>query len=106
MAKRSYLTNDGFNAVHGAAPEELAPIEKFAQEAELRFIDASIPKRRVRVEGAIANFGKAFAVSNSACVASCWPISNHRIYPFTPTDFVILRLIAIAVSANMRGVDH
>ncbi|MBB5402655.1 S53 family peptidase [Paraburkholderia youngii] len=62
VATRTYLSNDEFNEVYGASADDLAAIEKFAEIAGLRVIDASIPKRRVLVEGTIASIEKAFGV--------------------------------------------
>ncbi len=62
VATRTYLSDDEFNQVYGASPDDLEAIEKFAQKAGLSVIDASIPKRRVLVEGSIADVEKAFGV--------------------------------------------
>jgi kumamolisin len=60
ILQRSYLTGAEFNEVYGADPDDLAAIEKFAADAGLKVIDTSVPKRRVLVEGRIADVESAF----------------------------------------------
>jgi kumamolisin len=62
VTTRTYLHDEEFNQVYGASADDLAAIEKFAQTAGLSVIDASISKRRVLVEGTIADIEKAFGV--------------------------------------------
>jgi len=60
VAKRSYLTDEEFNQVYGASPEDLTTIEKFARDAGLKVVEVSVAKRRVLVEGTVADVEKAF----------------------------------------------
>jgi kumamolisin len=60
VAKRSYLTDEEFNQVYGASPGDLTVIEKFARNVGLKVVEASVPKRRVLVEGTVARVEKAF----------------------------------------------
>jgi kumamolisin len=60
--KRHYPTAAEFNAVYGADPADLKKIEDWAKAAGLKVLDSSVPKRRVLVEGTIADCNKAFGV--------------------------------------------
>ena len=60
--KRHYFTNDEFNEVYGADPTDLKKIEAWAKACNLKVLEASVPKRRVLVEGSIDDISKAFAV--------------------------------------------
>ncbi|HTV26963.1 MAG TPA: S53 family serine peptidase [Xanthobacteraceae bacterium] len=62
VGQRTYLSHREFDQLYGAAPADLAKIERFAKAAKLTVVDASVSKRRVLVEGAIADLEKAFGV--------------------------------------------
>jgi len=62
IAQRSYLSPDEFDQVYGAAPSDLAEIIQFAKAAKLAVIDSSVAKRRVLVEGTVADVESAFGV--------------------------------------------
>jgi kumamolisin len=62
IAQRSYLSSKEFDEVYGASPADLAEIAKFAKAAKLKVLDSSVAKRRVLVEGTIADVEKAFGV--------------------------------------------
>jgi len=60
LAERSYATREAFAAERGADPEDLKAIEAFAQEHHLTVVEASVPKRMVRLSGTIADLESAF----------------------------------------------
>jgi kumamolisin len=60
ISKRTYLTDEEFNQVYGASSADLSAIEKFARDSGLKVVEASNAKRRVLVEGRIADVDKAF----------------------------------------------
>jgi kumamolisin len=60
IAHRSYLSSAEFDDVYGAAPADLSAIESFAEAQGLKIIEASVSKRRVLVEGKIADVERAF----------------------------------------------
>lgn len=57
---RQYVSREEFAAQHGADPDDLAKIDTFAHEHNLTVIQASIPRRTVKLEGTIADLSKAF----------------------------------------------
>lgn len=65
IAHRTYLSSTEFDQVYGAAPTDLAAIAVFAKEHDLKVIDSSVSKRRVLVEGTIANVEQAFGTQLS-----------------------------------------
>ena len=60
--ERHYMSNEQFNSTFGAAPADLDKIAAWAQANKLKVLDTSVPKRRVLVEGTIADISKAFGV--------------------------------------------
>jgi kumamolisin len=59
---RRYFTDAEFNEAYGADPADLKKIEAWARASNLKVIEASVPKRRVLVEGTIEDISKAFGV--------------------------------------------
>jgi kumamolisin len=57
---RQYLSREDFAAQHGADPDDLAKIDAFAHEHNLTMVQASIPRRTVKLEGTIADLADAF----------------------------------------------
>jgi len=62
IAQRSYLNTKEFNEVYGASPSDLAAIVKFAKASKLKVIETNVSKRRVLVEGTVADIESAFGV--------------------------------------------
>ena len=60
VAHRSYLSSTEFDDLYGAAPADLSAIESFAKDQKLKVIESSVSKRRVLVEGKIADVERAF----------------------------------------------
>jgi kumamolisin len=59
-AQRTYLTREEFAATHGARPDDLAAIRKFAADNQLT-VAAEFPARRtVTLSGTVAQLSKAF----------------------------------------------
>ena len=58
--QRQYLSREGFAAQRGADPEDVAKIEAFAQEHNLTVMEASVPKRSIRLAGTIEDLTAAF----------------------------------------------
>jgi kumamolisin len=59
---RHYFTDAEFNEAFGADPADLKKIEAWAKAGNLKVLEASVPKRRVLVEGTIDDISKAFGV--------------------------------------------
>jgi kumamolisin len=57
---RQYVSREEFAEQHGADPEDLAKLDAFAHEHNLTVVQASIPRRTVRLEGTIADLSAAF----------------------------------------------
>ncbi|HEY3939411.1 MAG TPA: S53 family peptidase [Bryobacteraceae bacterium] len=62
-APQALLTRAEFSNRHGADPNDLQLVEKFAHSAQLTVVDASIPKRRVILTGTAADMARAFGVA-------------------------------------------
>lgn len=60
---RTYLTSREFDQVYGAASADLTKINQFAKSAKLSVVESSVTKRRVLVEGTIADIESAFDVT-------------------------------------------
>ena len=58
--KRRYLTTDEFTNSFGADPADLEKVANWAGQNKLKVIDSSAAKRRVLVEGTIADIQRAF----------------------------------------------
>jgi kumamolisin len=59
-ARRSYLTREAFAAARGAAPDDVEKVERFAREHNLTVVEASLPKRSIRLAGTIQDLTAAF----------------------------------------------
>ena len=59
-ARRSYLTRETFAAARGAAPDDVEKVERFAREHNLTVVEASLPKRSIRLAGTIQDLTAAF----------------------------------------------
>jgi kumamolisin len=57
---RTYMSRDQFAEEHGADPDDLAKLDAFAHEHNLTVVQASIPRRMVKLEGTIADLSAAF----------------------------------------------
>ncbi|MEM7159209.1 MAG: S53 family peptidase [Myxococcota bacterium] len=60
LHERQYLTHDEVEARYGADPADVAKLQRFADEFGLKLIHAKLEERRVRVEGTVSAYGKAF----------------------------------------------
>jgi kumamolisin len=60
--KRRYFTDAEFNDFYGADPADLKKVEAWAKVSNLKVLEASVPKRRVLVEGTINDVSKAMGV--------------------------------------------
>jgi kumamolisin len=60
--ERHYLSDAEFNSTFGADPADLDKIAAWAKKCGLQVLDSSVAKRRVLVQGKIANISKAFGV--------------------------------------------
>lgn len=59
-APGAHLSREQLKEQHGANPEDIALVEKFAHEFELAVVEASVAKRRVVLTGTAANMERAF----------------------------------------------
>jgi kumamolisin len=62
-SERTYLSRTELTQSHGASPEDLAKIDQFAHDHHLTVVESSIPKRMVRLRGALADLQTAFGVT-------------------------------------------
>lgn len=60
--ERTYLSREELVARRGADPLDLAKVEAFAHAQHLTILEASLPKRTVRLSGTVAELEKAFGV--------------------------------------------
>jgi kumamolisin len=60
-ATRTYLTREQFASAHGARPDDLAAIRKFAAENQLTVAAESPARRTVTLSGTVAQLSKAFS---------------------------------------------
>lgn len=58
-----HLSHEQLKEKHGANPEDIALVEKFAHEFQLAVVESSIPKRRVVLTGTVEDMQKAFGAS-------------------------------------------
>jgi kumamolisin len=61
-AQREYLSREEFGAAYGASSVDLEKVKTFAEKYGLDIVEASAPKRIVKVSGNVASFSKAFGV--------------------------------------------
>jgi kumamolisin len=59
-AERHYISREDFAAERGADPADIQKVEAFAQEHRLTVVEASVPKRIVRLAGTTADLTAAF----------------------------------------------
>lgn len=59
-AERQYVSREEFAAQHGADPDDLAKIDAFAHAHNLTVVQASIPRRTVKLAGTLADLTAAF----------------------------------------------
>lgn len=59
---QDHLTHAEFTARHGANPEDIALVERFAHEYQLTLVETNAQKRRVHLTGTAAAMSKAFGV--------------------------------------------
>ncbi len=60
---QAHLSHDEFAQQHGANPDDIALVEKFAHEYQLTVVESSPQKRRVVLTGTAAAMTKAFGVA-------------------------------------------
>lgn len=58
--QRQYLNREAFAAQRGADPKDMAKVEAFAQVHNLTVVEASVPKRSIRLAGTIGDLTAAF----------------------------------------------
>lgn len=61
-SERTYISREDLAAARGADPADLARIDQFAHAYKLTVVEASIPKRTVRLSGTVADMSEAFGV--------------------------------------------
>jgi kumamolisin len=60
LASRQYASREALAAERGAAPDDIAKVEAFAQDHHLTVVEESIPRRTVKLSGTIADLEAAF----------------------------------------------
>src|SRR5215471_3190158 len=58
--ERQYMSREEFAAQRGADPADMAKIDEFAHDHNLTVVDASIPKRAIKLSGTLADLTTAF----------------------------------------------
>lgn len=61
-AERRYLTREEFAAQYGADPADVSAVERFALDADLIVLEASLARRAIVLEGTLAALSTAFEV--------------------------------------------
>ena len=62
LGERKYESREDFASKFGAEPKDIAQIDAFAHEHGLTVVEASLPRRTVKLSGRIADMSKAFGV--------------------------------------------
>jgi kumamolisin len=62
-AQREYLTREQFAAVHGADPQEVLAVQRFAVDAGLLVLSADLARRSVVLQGTVEAMGAAFGAN-------------------------------------------
>jgi kumamolisin len=57
------MSREEFAATYGADPNDIAEVESFARQHKLDVVEASQPRRTLRLAGRAADVGSAFGVS-------------------------------------------
>ncbi|HMC70649.1 MAG TPA: protease pro-enzyme activation domain-containing protein, partial [Mycobacteriales bacterium] len=57
------LSREEFAAAYGADPDDIARVEAFARQHDLEVIEASQPRRTVRLAGRSTDIGAAFGIA-------------------------------------------
>src|SRR5581483_946632 len=65
LQEQNQVTQADFAERHGANPEDIALVERFAHEYQLTLVETSAQKRRVHLTGTAAAMSKAFGVDFS-----------------------------------------
>ncbi len=68
-----HLSREQLKQQHGANPEDIALVEKFAHEFELAVVDSSVAKRRVMLTGTAERMQKAFGAT-----LACYTLPGER----------------------------
>jgi len=61
-ARRRQISAAEIESAHGASPQDLDAVAKFAREHNLEVVESSAAKRSVRLKGTVGDFANAFAV--------------------------------------------
>lgn len=62
LGERKYESREEFASKFGADPRDIAKIDDFAQDHGLTVVEASLPRRTVKLSGRIVDLSKAFGV--------------------------------------------
>jgi kumamolisin len=62
LDRRTHMTREEFEAIHGSGPGDIAQVERFAQRHHLDVISADPARRTVVLAGTIADMSRAFGV--------------------------------------------
>ena len=60
--RRTHLTREEYEAVHGAGPYDMAQVESFAFKHGLDVVESDVARRSVVLSGTVAQMSAAFAV--------------------------------------------
>jgi kumamolisin len=63
LGDRKYESREEFASKFGANPKDVAKIDEFAHDYGLTVVEASLPRRTVKLSGRIADLSKAFGVN-------------------------------------------
>jgi kumamolisin len=62
LDRRSYITREEFEAIHGAGPNDIAHVEAFAQRHHLDVVAADAARRTIVLSGTVGDLAAAFGV--------------------------------------------
>jgi kumamolisin len=96
----THLSREEFAQQHGATPEDIALVERFAHEYQITVADTNIGKRRVILTGTAANVTKAFG-TELACYKL--PSTGHTFRGRTGTISIPTELDGVVVA--VVGLD-
>jgi kumamolisin len=63
LSERAYMSRETLGSSYGAAPADIAKVESFAREHNLKVVEADPAKRHVILSGTAENYGRAFGVT-------------------------------------------
>ena len=102
LTDRHHVAHKDFAAIHGAADDDLAKVEKFAQTHDLEVTEANAARRSVVVRGTAAQLNAAFAIELQHYGSPLGEYHGHEGQPALPAD--ISDIVELIVGLDNRPV--